>query len=274
MEIGLIVGLGDDGPEGFEQLSELGMNNCQLANWNPDRLTEDRAGRVRDAMAERGVTVSSFWAGYSGPVVWNFLDGPSTIGLVPDAHRSQRAEQLKRGADFAHAIGAPSVTTHVGFIPENPHDPTYVELVPVLREVAGYCDSLGLKFCFETGQETPVTLLRTIEDVGTDNLGVNLDPANLILYGKANPVDSLDVFGTCVIGLHAKDGLYPTNGRELGRETALGEGKVDFPRLMERLIHEFGFKGPVTIEREIAGPQQKADILSGVRLLRRCLDED
>ena len=64
---------------------------------------------------------------------------------------------------------------------------------------------------------------------------MNLDTANLILYGKANPVDALDVFGRYVRGVHAKDGLYPTNGSELGREVPIGEGKVDFPILISKL---------------------------------------
>jgi sugar phosphate isomerase/epimerase len=102
--------------------------------------------------------------------------------------------------------------------------------------------------------------------MGLDNVGVNLDPANLVLYGKANPVDSLDVFGQYVEGMHAKDGLYPTNGRELGKEVPLGEGKVDFPVLIERL-KGYGFKGPITIEREISGGQQIIDIRKGIELL-------
>ena len=128
----------------------------------------------------------------------------------------------------------------------------------------------GQYFLFETGQETPVTLLRTIEDIGTDNLGINLDPANLILYGKANPVDALDVFGKYVRDVHAKDGLYPTDGKHLGRETPLGEGKVDFPRLIAKL-REVGYDGSLTIEREISGEQQLKDILRGKALLEELI---
>ena len=89
----------------------------------------------------------------------------------------------------------------------------------------------------------------------------HLDTANLILYGKANPVDALEVFGAYVRSLHAKDGLYPTSGLELGREVPLGTGKVDFYALFRKL-RNLGYEGPVTIEREIEGDQQLADILS------------
>ena len=129
------------------------------------------------------------------------------------------------------------------------------------------CRGLGVEFWFETGQETPVTLLRTIEAVAADNLGVNLDTANLILYGKANPVDALDVFGRHVRGVHAKDGLYPTGGTELGKEVPLGQGKVNFPALIPKL-KSLGYAGPLTIEREISGPQQFHDIKAGVEFLR------
>ena len=105
-----------------------------------------------------------------------------------------------------------------------------------------------------------------MHDVGLDNLGINLDPANLILYGKANPVDALGVIGKYVRDVHGKDGLYPTNGRELGCETPLGEGKVDFPRFVARL-KELGYDGAITIEREISGEEQKKDIVRAKAIL-------
>ena len=104
-----------------------------------------------------------------------------------------------------------------------------------------------------------MTLLRVIEDSGMDNLGINLDPANLILYGKANPVDALTVFGKYVKDVHAKDGNYPTNGRSLGEEKKVGEGSVNFPALIAKL-KEIGYDGTLTIEREISGEQQAKDI--------------
>jgi sugar phosphate isomerase/epimerase len=206
------------------------------------------------------------WTGVPGPAVWNFIEGPSTIGLVPLQYRPVRVEALKKGADFASRIGAPSITTHVGFIPENPADPLYPGLVEALKDVVNYCRAHQLTFCFETGQETPITLLRVIEDLGRTNLGINLDPANLLLYGKANPVDALDVFGAYVRGVHAKDGEYPTNGRDLGEEKALGEGRVNFPVLVPKL-KSFGFDGALTIEREISGPKQIEDIKRAIALL-------
>jgi L-ribulose-5-phosphate 3-epimerase len=165
-------------------------------------------------------------------------------------------------------IGVRDLTTHVGFIPEDPNDPQYNSLVTTLRYLAQHCRERGQNFLFETGQETPVTLLRTIEAIGLDNVGINLDPANLILYGKANPVDALDVFGKYVWGVHAKDGLYPTSGRFLGQEVPLGQGKVNISALVQQL-KAIGYDGPLTIEREISGDQQTADILAAKALLEK-----
>jgi L-ribulose-5-phosphate 3-epimerase len=270
IDLGLIVSLTQDVEASLRTVADLGLQTCQLNCWAPATLDDGLAARTRDAVKSTGIRISSYWAGHTGKTVWNFIEGPPTIGLVPIATRAARLVELKQGADFAAKINAPSVTTHVGFIDENPNSPDYAALVETLSDLALHCKNLGMLFCFETGQETPVTLLRTIEDVGTGNLGINLDPANLILYGKANPVDALDVFGTFVRGVHAKDGLYPTNGRELGSEVALGEGKVDFPTLIGRL-RSLGYNDTITIEREISGGQQVADIKLAMERLRPLL---
>jgi sugar phosphate isomerase/epimerase len=266
LKLGLIVGLTENVEESFHEVTRVGLTTCQLCCWTPAILNESLAAKVREASKRTGVIVSSYWAGHTGKTTWNFIDGPRTIGLVPRETRAERLAELRKGADFARMIGAPSITTHVGFIPEDLNDSNYSGVIDALRELAQHCKKLGLDFLFETGQETPVTLIRAFEDIGTDNLGVNLDPANLILYGKANPVDALDVFGKYVKGMHAKDGKYPTDGKNLGKEAAIGQGKVDFAKLIAGL-KGYGFRGPITIEREISGPQQIEDIKESIRIL-------
>lgn len=266
LTIGVIVRLRTEPEAEIQKVADLGLHSCQVCSWEPEVWTDDAGQRLTAACQKLDVKVSSFWAGYPGPKKWNFTEGPSTIGLVPPQYRAARVAALKQAAEFAAKFKLGSITTHVGFIPEDPADALFVGTVDALREIALRCRELGLEFRFETGQETPVTLLRTIERIGTDNLGINLDPANLILYGKANPVDALDVFGRFVTGVHAKDGLYPTDGNNLGRETPLGEGKVNFPVLVPKL-KSLGYTGALTIEREISGEKQIEDIKKAIALL-------
>jgi L-ribulose-5-phosphate 3-epimerase len=269
LPIGVIIPLDSVLTGGIKELDHLGLSTCQVSAWDPAQYTPENAARVLEAIDER-VTISSLWAGWPPPAVWDFVDGPLTLGLVPPAYRALRVEVLKRGADFARMLGLTDVTTHVGFIPENPSTTEYREVVIAIREVARYCHNLGLHFDLETGQETPITLVRTIEDVGTGNLGVNLDPANLLLYGKANPVDAMDIYQGRVRGVHVKDGFYPTNSRELGREVPVGQGLANFPALLSKL-NNYGYRGPLTIEREISGPQQQKDILMAKEFLQRLM---
>lgn len=258
--------------EKFSTLRENNFDNCQLSCWTMPVITKENAVKVKALSEKYGITISAVWAGWTGNIVWNFYEGQNTLGLVPPEYRELRIPQLKNASDFAKVLGVDDVITHMGFIPENPNDPNFASFCDAVREVAEYCKANGQNLLFETGQETPVTMLRCFETVGTDNLYVNLDTANLILYGKANPVDALDVFGKYVRNLHAKDGKYPINGHELGVETAIGEGKVDFYGVIKGL-HELGYDGYITIEREIEGEQQAKDILAAKDYLSKIIDE-
>ena len=267
MNIGICVRHGVDTlRESLLEARRHGFEHIQLVSWDPLLWTPREADRVSGLLQETGITVTAFWCGWEGPRVWDFLKGPETLGIVPEQHRATRVKNLLDGAMFAHQLHVRDVVTHVGFIPESPNDPLYGGVVEALHSIAEAYGEHGQNFLFETGQETPVTLLRCIEDVGLGNLYINLDPANLLMYGKANPVDALDVFGPLVLGVHAKDGLYPTDGRKLGKETRLGEGRVDFPALIAKLS-ALGYSGSLTIEREISGPQQLADVLDARQYL-------
>ena len=173
-------------------------------------------------------------------------------------------------SDFAKKAGIPGVQTHCGFLPENPNKPLYTEGVNAIRTVAQYCKANGQTFRCETGQETPITLVRAIKDVGLDNVGVNFDLANLILYGKANPVDAVELLGPYIMGIHAKDGLFPTDTKQLGREVPIGQGKVNFPVVIE-LLKKVGYRNPLTIEREISGAKQAEDILASKAFLEKLI---
>ena len=245
--------------EKLKLLRQGGFSTCQLMNWDPAVRTPENLETAKKLLDRYGVTPSALWVGWTGPCVWNFYEGQTTLGLVPPEYREMRIEQLCDGGDFAKKLGITDVITHMGFIPENPMDPNFAGFCDAVRRVAEHLKANGQNLLFESGQETPVTMLRCFETVGTGNLYVNLDTANVILYGRANPVDALDVFGKYVRNMHAKDGFYPTNGHDLGAEARIGDGKVDWRALFTKL-HELGYDRYVTIEREISGAQQNEDI--------------
>jgi sugar phosphate isomerase/epimerase len=237
----------------------------QLQCHVPELLTIENAKKAREIL-EGKIRISSFWAGWSGPAVWDFYDGPLTLGLVPLTFRSARMKELLAASDFAEKIDITDVITHVGFLPENPNDPDYHGVIAALRYLCGYMKAKKQYFLFETGQETPTTLVRAIEDIGTGNLGINFDTANLILYGKANSVDAAEIFGKYVRNLHCKDGEFPTCGEELGNEVPLGQGKAGIAKVLE-ILWANGYTGHLTIEREISGDEQIKDIVAARDLL-------
>ena len=153
----------------------------------------------------------------------------------------------------AAKLGVTDVITHVGFLPENPRDPDFADTGGALRNLARAMDAKGQYFLFETGQETPVTLRRVIEDVGTGNLGINLDPANLVMVTKDDPVAAVYTLKDYIVHTHAKDGvnLHPANpeyiyrvvhpvpaelaGIRFFQEVPLGEGSVPFDKYLAAL---------------------------------------
>jgi len=267
LRLGLILGIGRDPHDAIAKVHDLGFPTCQAFLEEIDPVL---AGRLREALNKYQIEVTSLVVGGPGREVWDFYGGPLTIGLVPRETREARIAHIKKASDFAKQCGIAAVQTHCGFIPENPNDPVYKETVTAMRDVAGYCKRNGQNFRYETGQETPIALVRAIQDVGLDNQGVNFDLANLILYGKANPVDAIELLGPYVQGIHAKDGLWPTNPKELGQEVPIGKGKVDFPRIIGRL-KELNYRGAVTIEREISGPQQVEDVRAAKAYLEKLI---
>ena len=257
--IGVIYSLSELLEHGPAKLLDLDIDCVQLCSGSVELYTEKNAGEIKK-MLEGKIKITSFWAGWTGPGTWDNIDGPHTLGIVQPAFRHLRMNELLKGADFTHMLGAANMATHVGFIPEHPSFPEYRGVVQTLRHIAYYCKSKGLCFNFETGQETPVTLMRCIKDIGLDNLGINLDPANLILYGRGNPVDALDIFKGYIKGVHVKDGDYPSGDfYSLGPERQVGEGSVNFPVFLPKLINQ-GYTGDLYIEREISGDQQIKDI--------------
>ena len=231
LKIGIIESIDDVLANGTRKLDEIGLSEIQLSCWNVPLCTLENANKIKEMFGDK-YTISGLWGGWIvGPTVWNFVEGPQTIGIVPETWRKERVEGLKKVIDFANILKVKTVTTHMGFMPENPSTKEYKDVLEAIYELCLYANQYNIDFCFETGQETPTVILRTINDVkarGLNNLKINLDPANLLMYGKGNPMDAVDVFGQYVAGMHVKDGDYPTNGNDLGWEYKVGKGRVNF----------------------------------------------
>jgi L-ribulose-5-phosphate 3-epimerase len=273
MELGLLVSPFGAPEATIRRVHDLGFSNCFLSlDGYINGFTQEKATELKDLLAKYEVTATTVEVVGPAPLEWNFTRGPSTIGLVPPATRAARIDALRQVSDFAKLIGIPQVQTHCGFIPEDPADALYPGAVEAIRTAAQHCQGNGQYFLMETGQETPTTMSRMIRDVAMPNLAVGLDTANLILYGKANPVDAVDILGKHVRSIHAKDGCWPTNPSELGEEVQIGKGLVDFKQVFTKL-HKLGYTGAVTIERETSGPQQIEDVRQEKIYLEKILRE-
>jgi len=258
--LGLLIKPFPDPEKKIALVRQLGIPTCFLSLDNYlGKYTPALAATMRDALDKHQVIATTAEVVQPLPLKWNFLEGPSTIGVVPRAYRAARIDALKQTSDFAKLLGIQQIQTHCGFIPENPKDELYEETVQAIRELTLHCAGNGQSFLMETGQETPTTMLRVIRDINHPALGVGLDTANLILYGKANPVDAVKILGPYVRAMHAKDGRWPTDPSALGQEVVIGKGEVDFAKVF-RGLKAAGYKGAVSIERETSGPQQVEDV--------------
>jgi len=260
MAVGLIIQPANGAEAAISRVHDLGMSNCFFSlDGYLGKFSKPLAQELTGLLEKYNLVPTAAEVVRPDPLIWDFLHGPSTIGLVPRATRAARIDALKQTSDFAVLLNIPCVQTHCGFIPEDPANPLYDETVLAIREVAQHCAANGQHFLMETGQETPTTMSRALKDVDQPNLAVGLDTANLILYGKANPVDAVDIIGPHVRSIHAKDGKWPTDPMKLGEEVLIGTGLVDFEKVFSKL-HRLGYTGAVTIERETSGPQQIADV--------------
>jgi len=273
MAVGLLVSPFKAPEETFRRVHDMGFSNCFLSlDAYIGGFTAGVSAQFQDLLAQYNLVATTVEVVGPPPLEWNFTRGPSTIGLVPPATRAARIDALRQVSDFAKTLGIPQVQTHCGFIPEDPADPLYPGAVEAIRTVAQHCHDNGQYFLMETGQETPTTMSRMIRDVAMPNLAVGLDTANLILYGKANPVDAVDILGSHVRSVHAKDGRWPTDPSQLGEEVLIGQGLVDFKKVFTKL-HRLGYTGAITIERETSGPQQIEDVRNEKIYLEKILNE-
>ena len=253
----------------LEVARDLGIPTIHLHAPHKSTRTQEQAEQFLAKLKEFGISISVVFGGFEGESYADIPTVARTIGLVPPETRAERTQEMKEIADFAHLLGVDAVALHLGFLPEDPADPLYSQVVEVTREVCDHCKNNGQRLHLETGQESPDALLRFIGDTQRDNLFINFDPANMILYGLGEPIAALKRVGHLVRSVHCKDAKWAARpGEEWGAEVPLGEGDVGMENFL-RTLAEIGYQGPLTIEREIPEEpeRQKAEIGEGVRLL-------
>ena len=217
--IGVIQYDMSDIDKSFKDLHDQGFGSCEL-NYNTKAFTKDFAEKVKAASKKHNIKVTTVVGVPGSKSTWNFRKGPATIGLVPTEERAEKIAMYQDMIDFCQMAEIPAMHSHFGFIPEDPSSEQYKDFIKVMQDLANYAKQRDVMIYFETGQETPTTLIRAIKDIATGNVFVNCDLANLLMYGKSNSLDAVKLFGRLIKEFHAKDGKYPdpNNPYELGAE--------------------------------------------------------
>jgi sugar phosphate isomerase/epimerase len=256
--------------DNLDEIVSLGVRCGQLGIPGGLKLSGDVTREWKSALQRAQFTLVTVFAAYAGE---DYADLPTvqrTVGFIPRDTREARERRTYEVSDFAAAIGVGSVATHIGFIPENQNHPDYIAVREMVRRVADHAAAHGQTFALETGQEPAHVLRHFLKDVSRPNIGINFDPANMILYGTGNPIEALNVLGPLVLSVHAKDGDWPPpdQPQALGTERPSGQGSVGIPSFVRKL-KEIGFRGPLNIERETENQQERiADIRAAVAYLK------
>lgn len=259
----------------WDVIQQVGVPTIQLHTPHRQSRTDEQASQLRDQLQKINVQLTAVFGGFDGE---SYADIPTvgrTIGLVPAATRQERLQEMFEISDFTKKMGCDTVALHIGVVPHEHDHPERAGIIKVTGALCQHCQDNGQFLHLETGQETAEDLIAFIEDVGYDNLKINFDPANMILYGMGEPLEALRKLGKYVRSVHCKDGKWSDQpGVTWGQEVPLGEGDVNIKAYLQTL-KDIGYAGPLTIEREI--PQdperQLREIGAAVGLLERCQRE-
>lgn len=280
LEVGLMF-WGEKTPaQTISAVKALGMH-CGHLGFAGHVPLDGVAGDWKAAAEEQNFGITSIWAAFEGE---SYADIPTvhrTVGFIPQVTRESRAARARKVIDTGAAMGVPIFACHIGFVPEDESSPDFIAVRDVVRDLCDHAAKHRMTFALETGQESAPVMMRFIQTVERPNLKINFDPANMIMYGTADPIPALETMASQVISVHCKDGTWPPKGEPgaLGTETPLGEGAVGMERFIAKL-REIGYQGPLTIEREISldqdmddrhkeGLSHLEDIRSAVQLLQQ-----
>ena len=271
-KVGVLIQLSPEIAQSLAMLSELGFTSGQLACENMSLYNNDFLNTVKRAQAKNNFDFTAFYCGWAGYYTYTYPDMYTTLGLVPDYLRDRRINNIISGMDFAADLGIGTVLSHIGYLPDNPLDATHIQVLNSMRTLIPVLQKNKQVFIFETGEMLPITLKMLILALGEDQFGVNLDPGNFLMNGRANPVDALTMLASYIKGVHAKDATYPKGTSPKGRETPLGKGESDFEGII-RGLKAAGYQGEITIENEMYTPQRRQQLIDGKAYLEALIDK-
>jgi L-ribulose-5-phosphate 3-epimerase len=241
-----------------QTLKETGLSHLHLA--------VSAAAAFRDAIAQYGWGVTCTMVGFPQEDYSSLDSIRETGGIMPDECWEQNRALVLDAIKVTAEMGVPFLSTHAGFIDHNDAD-GYARFSERMRELADVAQSHGVVLLMETGQETAEDLRSCLEDLNHPALAVNFDPANMILYGKGDPIEAVRVLAPWIRHVHIKDAVASKTPGEWGSEVPWGNGEVGGTAFLQAL-ESAGYSGALAIERE-AGDSRVADIGLAVERLSR-----
>ena len=276
--IGVIINsFRTDIPTSVKKAAEVGAQGIQVyatsGEMAPENLSKEKRREFLDLVKSNGLIISALCGDLGGG------------GFTHPEKNPEKIEKSKRILDLAKELETNVVTTHIGVVPEDKNHDRYKIMQEACHELAEYADSIDAHFAIETGPETSATLKGFLDSLESTGVGVNLDPANLVMVTGDDPVKAVHNLKKYIVHTHAKDGkqlFYKDPEIIYGMkpdvivtgdsfiEVPLGEGSVPFKEYLEALC-DIGYNGFLTIEREVGGNPEK-DIRTAVKFLEGMFD--
>ena len=261
-----------DIPTAVKKAAEVGAQGIQVyatsGEMSPLELVGNKRKEFLDLVKSNGLVISALCGDLGGG------------GFIHKDLNRERVDFSKKILDLAKELETDVVTTHIGVVPEDPNHDRYKIMQEACFELAEYADSIDAHFAVETGPETSLVLKGFLDSLNSTGVGVNLDPANLVMVTGDDPVKAVHNLQKYIVHTHAKDGkqifykdpeiIYGMKQEVIVTEDSflevpLGEGSVPFKEYLNALT-DIGYKGFLTIEREV-GDNPEADIRAAVEFL-------
>lgn len=253
----------------IDQMQQANLSHVQLGLAGLSLLTDQNKQQELDRLRAAGITVTGGMVGFAGEDYSTIAKIRETGGFVPDADWPERRAITEKAAKIAQELRVPHISAHVGFVPPRGQG-NYQKVVDRIRDVADLFARHDLALLMETGQEKAEELLEFLHDLKRDNVFINFDPANMILYGAGEPIAAIRTLGKFIRHVHVKDATGSAKpGVDWGEEVPFGTGQVN-PKRFIQALHDVGYKGPLCIERE-AGNQRLTDVKFAVESLKKIM---